>query len=137
MQRLFSTFPGGLPGLGLLLLRCAVGVSLVVQGFLYLLHAGSWLTWIGAALAITGVSLSAGMLTPVACILAQMISIAIALSYLPLTMFAVSDGRPATLFLFVMAVALLLMGPGAFSLDARWFQRREVVIPHGALSLKE
>jgi hypothetical protein len=36
---------------------------------------------------------------------------------------------PATLFAGVIAVALCLLGPGAFSLDARWFGRREVVIP--------
>jgi hypothetical protein len=28
-----------------------------------------------------------------------------------------------------MAVAVALMGPGAFSLDARLFGRREIVIP--------
>jgi uncharacterized membrane protein YphA (DoxX/SURF4 family) len=38
-------------------------------------------------------------------------------------------GEPAKIFMVVMAAAVLLIGPGAFSLDARWFGRREVVIP--------
>jgi hypothetical protein len=30
----------------------------------------------------------------------------------------------------VMAAALACLGPGAFSLDARRFGRREIVVPH-------
>jgi hypothetical protein len=36
---------------------------------------------------------------------------------------------PATIFLIVMAATVLLLGPGAFSLDSRLFGRREIVIP--------
>jgi hypothetical protein len=36
MQRLFSTFPAGSPGFGLLLLRAAVGTTAIMQGFLYI-----------------------------------------------------------------------------------------------------
>ena len=34
MQRLFSTFPGGLPGAGLVLLRAAAAIPLVYAGLL-------------------------------------------------------------------------------------------------------
>lgn len=30
-----------------------------------------------------------------------------------------------------MSLALLMLGPGAFSLDARLFGRREIIIPEG------
>lgn len=45
MQRLFSTFPGGLPGAGLVLLRAAAAIPLVYAGLL---------TVAAAALAILG-----------------------------------------------------------------------------------
>jgi uncharacterized membrane protein YphA (DoxX/SURF4 family) len=117
--------------MGLLLLRVAVGVSLGFQGLAYLrVDDGPWATVIlGLLMILTGALLLIGFLTPVACILTQLISTAVALSFLPSTMFDLPDGRPTTLFLFVMAVAILLLGPGAFSMDARWFGRREVVIP--------
>jgi hypothetical protein len=32
----------------------------------------------------------------------------------------------------VLAAAVLCLGPGAFSVDARLFGRREVIIPHSS-----
>jgi uncharacterized membrane protein YphA (DoxX/SURF4 family) len=36
--------------------------------------------------------------------------------------------------LAAISAALVLLGPGAFSLDARLFGRREIIIPEGRLS---
>jgi hypothetical protein len=36
---------------------------------------------------------------------------------------------PADLFLVAVAAALVLLGPGALSIDARLFGRREIVVP--------
>jgi hypothetical protein len=36
----------------------------------------------------------------------------------------------------LIAAALVLLGPGALSLDARWFGRREIIIPPAAPSAK-
>jgi uncharacterized membrane protein YphA (DoxX/SURF4 family) len=38
--------------------------------------------------------------------------------------------------LAVMSLALVLLGPGAFSLDARLFGRREIIIPVGRRPLR-
>jgi hypothetical protein len=37
--------------------------------------------------------------------------------------------------LAAMSAALVLLGPGAFSLDARLFGRREIIIPEGRVHL--
>jgi hypothetical protein len=37
---------------------------------------------------------------------------------------------PTTAFLFALiAIAVICLGPGAYSLDARLFGRREIIIP--------
>ena len=56
MQRSFSTFPGGRPGAGLLLLRAAVGGTLMVLGFASLTSAGSFSRWFWAAGFLAGLS---------------------------------------------------------------------------------
>jgi uncharacterized membrane protein YphA (DoxX/SURF4 family) len=71
-------------------------------------------------------------LTPFAASLAEIFSLGVALSWLPSSIPDVFGGAPATVFMVVMAAAVLLLGPGAFSLDARWFGRREIVFPRAA-----
>lgn len=131
MQRLFSSFPSGWPGVGLLLLRATVGLALMVQGGACLTgghtRSGAWA--VGPLVLVTGAALLIGCLTPVASFLAGLISMGLAFSWLPRWIPDVFGGVPATIFLAVMAAAIFLLGPGAFSLDARWFGRREVVIP--------
>jgi uncharacterized membrane protein YphA (DoxX/SURF4 family) len=135
MQRLFSVFPAGRPGFGLLLLRAAAGLALAVQGAqeaavaasLAGRSAGTW-QWAAAAAAIaTSTLLLVGLLTPLAGALAALDAFGAVLGWLP--PWGPALRGPATLFVGVMAVALCLLGPGAFSLDAHWFGRREVVIP--------
>ena len=76
MQRAFSTFPDGLPGAGLLLLRAGAGVALFVQGAAYLVdwNALGFLTFLVALLTVaSGLSLIVGYLTPIAGIFGRVV----------------------------------------------------------------
>jgi uncharacterized membrane protein YphA (DoxX/SURF4 family) len=136
VQRYFSTFPGSWPGIGLLLLRIVVGGSASMQGAVYLIRLNdpSALTWIAGALAVvSGVALVAGFLTPASGTVAGLTTLFIVATWTPPSASVVID-RLAALILIVDAAALALLGPGAHSLDARLFGRREIIIPHDPLS---
>lgn len=86
--------------------------------------------WGLAALTFAGgVFLLIGLMTPLTAVLVAAGGIATALSWIPLPGQALSDSYPAILNLIVLSIAIALLGPGAFSLDARMFGRREITIP--------
>jgi uncharacterized membrane protein YphA (DoxX/SURF4 family) len=139
LQRLFSTFPGSWPGFALLLLRVIVGVTAMVQGILYVSrggHVAAVAIFSGLLLAITGGCLLIGFLTPIASVLAGVACMASTISLLPAPTGNLFDGALVSLEMMVMAVSVALLGPGAFSLDARLFGRREIVIPPASHDLK-
>jgi len=77
------------------------------------------------------VAIFVGLLTPAA-------SVAATIGYLMtgVSPFLMSESNTpiSTLTAFNLAAisaALVLLGPGAFSLDARFFGRREIIIPDG------
>ena len=78
---------------------------------------------------ISGAFLLAGLMTPVVAGLVAAVGVGIALSLIPLPSQAVFDGYLAIINLIVLSIAIVLLGPGAFSLDARMFGRREIPIP--------
>jgi len=134
---MFPTFPSGWPGVGLFLLRSALGLTLLVQGAAYAVdwHHLELVTWTIGLFAFAGsVSLLIGYLTPLTGVLAGLAIVGTALSWFPAPNSNVFDTRLATALATVIAVAIVCLGPGAFSLDARLFGRREIVIPNGSPS---
>src|SRR5262249_18020955 len=138
LQRLFSTFPGGRPGVGLLLLRGVVGPSAIAAGVLYLASPfNPFIAWLlGLTLIVSGCALAIGFLTPLAGILTGIPFFAVAMSWVPTPPRSLHDVRLMALGLIVTTVAIALLGPGAFSLDGYLFGRREIVIPSPSGSSK-
>jgi len=132
LQRLFSAFPDGQPGIGLLLLRTGAAAALVVQGgaCLALRHVSSWGTWVaGATEILAGALLAFGLLTPLGAAIGALGTAGAALSWFPWPMpFPSGTGIGSVLRVLVLA-AIALLGPGAISVDAVLFGRREITIP--------
>jgi uncharacterized membrane protein YphA (DoxX/SURF4 family) len=116
----------------LLLLRAAVGFAAAAAGILYLSgpSATSLDKWvIGLVLSVGGAALAIGFLTPCAGLFVGLCFLGIAFSWLPAPSWGLHDGRLVSFGIIITAVAIALLGPGAFSLDGRLFGRREIVIP--------
>ncbi|MFC5741313.1 hypothetical protein [Dyella tabacisoli] len=120
MQRLFSMFPLGGPGMGLVLLRLSLASLLVLDRD----SVGSALPdqVILACLITVAAAVLLGLLTPIAT------SISFLVGCLALFHAGIFGTWYASLTL-LNAIALFLLGPGAYSLDARIYGRRILVLP--------
>jgi putative oxidoreductase len=121
VQRLFSTFARGWPGVGLLLLRVAAGSSLIARSVLVLGNTPTFGTgFFQLFIATAGLLLIAGLWTPV---------VAAAMVLLELWRIISRYGDPATdILLCTLALAIALLGPGAWSVDARLFGWKRIDI---------
>jgi putative oxidoreductase len=132
VQRSFSTFAPGWPGVGLLVLRTALGVPLLVEGAAVLagwLGTASPLILVALISVVAGVALQLGYFVGRAAIAGAAAVIAVHFSSLPGERLNLFSSRIACFLAMSIAVALVFLGPGAFSLDARRFGQREIVIP--------
>ena len=113
-------FPTGTAGAALFLLRISVAATLVVDGIANWASVTSF--WIFPAIAIPAIFLGLGLLTPYFAAISVLIRMGIFL-----TMGNGSQFHAVTSILdsFVLAV----MGPGAYSIDARLFGRRLLTVP--------
>jgi uncharacterized membrane protein YphA (DoxX/SURF4 family) len=121
MRRLFSAFPGGWAGFSLLWLRFALLLILI----------GGITPTIGSqvVLGCTGAMVVAGFLTP-------FVSGAVAAVTLGTAGWSLLTGAPLLfdslrvhVLLGAVATALIMIGPGAYSVDARLFGWRELRMP--------
>jgi putative oxidoreductase len=121
LQRLFSTFPTGRPGAGLLLMRLAVGASLIIERIpmLWVIPQSLGLE-VRVALVCLGISLLCGLWTPIMASIAAVIELLITFS---------PAGNSAThVLLAILSISLALLGPGAWSIDAHIFGRKRIDI---------
>jgi DNA-binding NarL/FixJ family response regulator/uncharacterized membrane protein YphA (DoxX/SURF4 family) len=131
LQRAFSGFPTGYPGLALLLLRLVAGGAASLQAWLLITanHGAVNSSVVVALLAfVVGLALIVGFMTPIASVLLSAGGL----------LLIVDSGVPGHLLLFesgmarlefiVMSAALISLGPGALSLDARLYGRREIEV---------
>lgn len=119
MRRLFSTFAGGSPGAGLLLMRLAIGTAFIARGFTRLrIDPSVQLVALDVLAIASGMFLIAGLWTPVTGGLAAVLGLWNAISQSP--------DPWADTYLAITAVALALLGPGAWSVDARLFGWRRI-----------
>jgi putative oxidoreductase len=122
LQRLFSTFPDGWPGSGLLLLRIGLGIALICQGIHRVLAGVNEPIGIVPEFVavIGGIFLLLGFWTPITgtVITIDELCIAFSVSSSP------RDGRWIHIFLAVLAAGLAMVGSGAWSIDARRFGRK-------------
>ena len=122
MRRLYSTFAGGWPGMGLLLMRSVIGCVLVVRASLRL-----WgdpppnITITAVILLVAGFLLVLGLWTPIVGT-----SVAVIEVWKILTQ---PGDRWLWLLLGTASVALAMLGPGRWSIDARLFGWKRVEAP--------
>ena len=121
MQRLFSTFPDSWPGAGLLLLRLTAAVPLIIRGISELQGAPQLVSLMLAGAAVAGGGfLLFGLWTPFA-----------AAAEVFVELWSVSSRtahHESSILLAALAASLVMLGPGAWSIDARVFGRRRIDI---------
>jgi putative oxidoreductase len=122
LQRLYSIFPDGWPGFGLLLLRVGLSSHLIFIAISDLSARPSELIALAPSLvaAAGGIFLLAGLWTPITGVLVALDEVWIVLSLHSLR----QEHTWTHICLAVICVSVAMLGPGAWSIDARLYGRR-------------
>ena len=122
LRRLYSTFAGGWPGLGLLLMRLVGGSALVVRAGSTLWRDPTTVATLSSVFLVgSGILLIPGLWTPIAGTLVALIAIGQALT--------LRGDLWVPLLLGTIGGALAMLGPGLWSVDARLFGWKRVEAP--------
>ena len=119
LQRLFSTFANGWPGVGLLLQRMLTAILLVRFGIIELADKSFSPSMIPQLIAAcAGILLLVGLWTPVVGSLIAAVELWIA--------FANGSDPWIPIVLATLGATIAMIGPGAWSIDARLFGRKHI-----------
>lgn len=118
MQRLFSTFANSWPGLGLLVQRLFAGIALLHHGIVQLETPAPGLMIPEISGAVLGLFILAGLWTPLVGALVAAVELWIVL--------AAGSDMWMSVTLAVLGGTLAMIGPGAWSIDARLFGRKHI-----------
>lgn len=112
-------------------LRAILGCVVLIQGTSYLYADDPTETqWaVGVTIIAGGVLLLVGFLTPIAGGLVGLCGIGMLLSLIPSSSAEVLNSTVTDAFAATTLVAVIVLGPGGYSVDAHLFGRREVIIP--------
>jgi putative oxidoreductase len=122
VRRLYSTFAHGAPGLGLLLLRAVAGIAAMLQAAVgYHSSPSLGLNLLHLLSGVVGLFLLVGLWTPIAGTL-----LAVLASW---SAFMHPADPWSWILLGSLSAALALLGPGAWSVDARLFGWKRVELP--------
>ena len=119
MQRLFSTFASGWPGTGLLIQRILTAILLFRLGFIEVSGSSLSSSMIPQLIgSFAGILLLAGLWTPVAGTLIALVELWIAITH--------TGDAWISIVLATLGMTAAMIGPGAWSLDARLFGRKHI-----------
>lgn len=114
MRRLYSTFAGGWPGIGLILMRLVVGFVLVSSAGTTLLSSPAVpMTILSVLLSAAAILLLIGLFTPIVGTVVALIE--------SCRLVIVPADRLVYLLVATFGAALAMLGPGLWSVDARLF----------------
>ena len=129
---MFSSYPDGMLGVGLLLFRLIIGVVTFAFAVRWIASAAdrSPYVWaIGIISAACGLLLVVGLMNLIAGVTASASILAVTFSSGSLPSALSSGGAVLNLVIAVLAFGLALTGPGAFSIEGRLYGRREILVP--------
>ena len=134
MRKLYSGFPPALPGVGLVILRVVLALSISQDawrafGAFDRSGRGEYLAY-SAVLIVLCLPVAAGFLAPIVhAIVAVVESAAMLLRITPeVTFLLLAYTGDPHLLQIAIAIALSLLGPGAYSVDSHLFGRHEIII---------
>jgi hypothetical protein len=114
LRRLYSTFAGGWPGIGLILMRLAVGIALVNSAGSALMSSPAVpMITLSVLMGTAAILLVIGLYTPIVGTVVALIE--------SCRLITLPADRLAYLLLATVAAALAMLGPGVWSVDARLF----------------
>jgi len=119
LQRLFTTFADGWPGFGLLAQRLVTGIALLHEGIALFKETPPAATSAPQAMgAVLAIFVMIGFWTPVTGILIAAVEGWIA--------FVFPGDAMTAILLATFGATLAMIGPGAYSVDARLFGRKQI-----------